>query len=113
MRLVERPLQITFRGMDSSEAVDTEIKKRVEWLQTFFDRLIGCHVVVEAPHQHSQKGNLFHVTVELSVPGRGPIVVGKEHHDNQAHEDVYVVIRDVFDAARRQLQEHARKLRGD
>jgi ribosome-associated translation inhibitor RaiA len=39
--------------------------------------------------------------------------VNQEGPKNQAHEDVYVAIRDAFDAAARQLEDHARKLRGD
>lgn len=110
---MQRPIQITFRGMDPSEAVEQRVREKAAALETYFDRLIGCHVVVESPHRHSQQGNLYHVTVELSVPGGPPIVVGREHHDKQAHEDVYVAIRDAFGAARRRLQDHARKLRAD
>jgi ribosomal subunit interface protein len=107
---VEKPLQISFRGMETSDAVDADIRKKIAWLHGFYDRIIGAHVTIEAPHQHSTKGNLFHVTIELSVPN-GTIVVGKEHHDKQAHEDVYVAMRDAFDAALRQLQKHAEKMR--
>jgi ribosomal subunit interface protein len=97
--------------MEPSEAVEARIREKVVMLEKFYDRLVGCHVVVEAPHQHSRKGNLFHVTVEVSVPGSQPIVAGHVQHDNHAHEDVYVAMRDVFDAAKRQLQEHAAKQR--
>jgi cold shock CspA family protein/ribosome-associated translation inhibitor RaiA len=85
----------------------------VAWLEKFYDRLIGCDVVVEAPHRHSRQGNLFAVTVELHVPGGAPVVAGRLHHDDHSHEDVYVAIRDTFDAARRRLQDHARRARGD
>jgi cold shock CspA family protein len=32
---------------------------------------------------------------------------------NQAHEDVYVAVRDAFDAAKRQLEDYGRRQRGD
>ena len=32
---------------------------------------------------------------------------------NHAHDDVYVAIRDAFDAAVRQVEDHARRMRGD
>ncbi len=99
--------------MSPSEAVEARIRKKVEWLEKVFDRLIGVDVVVEAPHQHSRKGNLFAVSIEMRVPGGPPIVVAKVHHDDQSHEDVYVAIRDAFDAARRRLLEHAERLRGN
>jgi ribosome-associated translation inhibitor RaiA len=95
--------------METSEAVEARIREKVEWLEKSYDRLIGCHVVVEQPHQHGRKGGLFHVTVEMRVPGGDPIVAGKAHHDQHGHEDVYVAIRDTFDAARRLLGDHRDK----
>jgi ribosome-associated translation inhibitor RaiA len=52
-------------------------------------------------------GKLFNVHITLLVPD-GELVV---NHDQ--HEDVYVVLRDAFDAARRQLEDNARRQRGD
>jgi hypothetical protein len=46
------------------------------------------------------------------MPGKD-VHVNQEGPKNQAHEDIYVAIRDAFDAAVRQLEDHARKLRGD
>jgi ribosomal subunit interface protein len=106
---MQTPLEITFRGMAPSEAVEARIREKVAWLERFYDGITGCNVVVEAPHHHSRKGNLFAVSIELSVPGGPSIVAGRVHHDDHAHEDVYVAIRDTFDAARRRLQDHVGK----
>lgn len=99
--------------MDTSPAVEAEIHERVAALQQFFDRIIGFQVVIDQPAQHSRQGNLFEVHIEISVPGAPPIVVSRPHHDRAEHADVYIAIRDAFNAARRQLQDRARKLRGD
>jgi cold shock CspA family protein len=72
---------------------------------------MSCRVVVEAPHRHREKGNLFHLGIDLKIPGK-ELVVTKEHHDNHAHEDIYVVVRDAFNAMQRQLEEHTRIQRG-
>ena len=106
------PLQITFRHMDSSEAVATRIRERVAELERFFDRIVSCRVVVECRHPRRQQGNLFRVHVELKVPGR-EIVVGRDPAAHHAYEDVYIALRDAFDAARRLLEDHARERRGD
>lgn len=82
-------------------------------MQTRFDRLVGCTVVIDAPHNHSRKGGLYSIGIELRVPGTTPIHIGRPHHDDHAHEDVYVAIRDAFAAARRALQDHGDKLRAD
>ena len=73
---------------------------------------MSCRVVVEIPHKHKHKGDIFHVKIDITVP-QGEVVVSKEPGQNQAHEDVYVAIRDAFDAVRRRLEDYARKQRGD
>ena len=105
-------LQITFRHMDSSDAVAARIRERSEKLERFFDRIVSCRVVVECQHPRRQQGNLFRVRVDLKVPG-GEIVVGRDPEAHHAHEDVYVAVRDAFDATRRLLEDHVRQGRGD
>jgi len=94
---MQLPLQITFRHMDSSDAVAARIRERSEELERFFDRIVSCRVVVECRHPRRHQGNLFRVRVDLKVPG-GEIVVGRDPRAHHAHEDVYVAIRDAFDA---------------
>jgi len=106
------PLQISFRNMDPSPAVEERIRKKAVKLERFHDRIIGCTVVVEAPHRHHHKGKLYKVRIDIGMPGKD-VHVNQEGPKNQAHEDVNVAIRDAFDAAVRQLEDHARKLRGD
>ena len=106
------PLQITFRHMDSSEAVAARIRERVAELERFSDRITSCRVVVECRHPRRQQGNLFQVRVDLKVPGR-EIVVGRDPAAHHGHEDVYIALRDSFDASRRLLEDHIRERRGD
>lgn len=103
--------QIRFRGMDPSPSVEAVITERIERLARFHDRITSCTVVVEAPHRHGRHGKIYHVKVDITVPGR-EIVTGREPEENHAHEDVYVAIRDSFDAAQRQLEDVARKMGG-
>jgi cold shock CspA family protein len=53
------------------------------------------------------------VRLEIAVPGGPPVVVSRAHQDRADHDDAYVAIRDAFNAAKRQLQDRARKQRGD
>jgi ribosome-associated translation inhibitor RaiA/cold shock CspA family protein len=106
------PLQITFRHMDSSEAVAARIRARAEDLERFFDQIISCRVLVECSHPRHQQGNMFRVRVDLGVPGRA-IVVGRDPAAHHAHEDAHVAVRDAFDAVRRLLEDHVRERRAD
>jgi cold shock CspA family protein/ribosome-associated translation inhibitor RaiA len=109
---MQLPLQITFRHMDTSEAVAARIRERAEELERFSDRITSCHVVVECRHPRHLQGNLFRVRVNLEVPGR-EMAVGRDPAGHHAHEDVYVAVRDAFDTTRRLLEDYAREARGD
>ncbi len=105
------PVQITFRDMEPSAAIEERIHARAAQLDRFDDRITHCHVVVQAPHRHHQHGAIYQVHVDLTVPGAH--VVANRHPDaNHSHEDVYVAVRDAFDAARRQVEDHVRRQRG-
>jgi ribosomal subunit interface protein len=103
-------LQITFRNIDASPTVEAKVRERARELERFSDRIISCRVLIEAPKRHRQ-GDLYHVRVDLKIPGK-EIVVKRDPPEHHAHEDVYVAVRDCFDAVRRQLEDHVRWRRG-
>ncbi|HKJ70902.1 MAG TPA: HPF/RaiA family ribosome-associated protein [Gammaproteobacteria bacterium] len=106
------PPEVTFRGMDHSEAMEGKIRERAQKLDRFYDRIMSCRVVVEAPHRNHHKGKIYHVSLDVTVPG-SELVVNRDPKDNHAHEDAYVAIRDAFDAMERKLEGFATKKRGD
>ncbi len=101
------PLQINFHGMDTSPALEALIRDKTAKLEQFHPNVTACRVVIDKPHQHKQQGEHFIVSIDVSVPGSN-IVANHAHH-----EDVNVALRDAFFAARRQLEEHAVRMRGD
>src|SRR3989304_5585026 len=104
---MQMPLQITIRDVDHSEALETRIRDKVAKLEEFSKNIISCRVVVEVPHKHHHQGKQFNVRIDIGVPG-SEIVVNRDHA-----EDVYVALRDAFDAAKRKIEDYARKIRGD
>jgi len=120
------PVQITFRNVDSSASVMARVQAEADKLDQYFDRITSCRVIVEAPHRHRQRGDSFHVRIEVGVPGKELVVTheptlesGEESdwHKNieldGPHRDVYVAIHDSFDAMRRQLRNYAHRLRNE
>ncbi len=105
------PLQITFKGMEPSPALEARIRDKAERLERFASFVLRCHVTVEAPHRHHHQGNLFRAHIELDVP-RGPLVAGDAGPRDHAHEDAHVAVRDAFNAAVRRLEDHARRMGG-
>jgi ribosome-associated translation inhibitor RaiA len=127
---MELPVQITYRNLEPSDWVTALIEAETAKLDTFFDRITSCRVVVETPHRHHKWGELFHIRIELGVPGT-ELVVSHEPSPRAAanlaesealkkhielhpqHKEIYVAIRDAFASARRQLQDYVKRLRGD
>ncbi len=99
------PLQITIRNMQNSDAIETYIREKTQKLNDFFAHIISCRVVVEMPHKHQNQGKQFNVRIDLGVPGN-ELVVNRDHH-----EDIYVALRDAFDATKRQLEDYVHRLR--
>lgn len=106
------PTQVTFRGMSPSDAVVARIEERAAALEHFYKRVTSCHVVVEAPHRHHHKGKLYVIKIDLRVPGQ-EIAIGNSGPHDHAHEDVFVAVRDAFDALTRRIEDTARRMRGD
>lgn len=104
-------LQVHFRGMEPSEAVQAVIQEKFDKLYKHFPRILHCDVLLEAPHQHQQKGGIYHVHITLKI-AQSEVVVSREPEKNHAHEDAYVAIRDAFAAAEKQLQSFIAKQRG-
>ncbi|MSO72570.1 MAG: ribosome-associated translation inhibitor RaiA [Rhodospirillaceae bacterium] len=109
------PVQISFHGVDKSDAVQTHIREKVSKLERYFDRITGCRVVV-GRHHHSRSNLLtkdqpFHVSVVVDVPGE-ELVVKRDPKDPVAlkdHRDVKIAVRDAFATMQRRLKEYVDK----
>lgn len=102
------PVQVTFRDIPHSDAVATHVQKRAAKLETFFDRLMKCHVVVEAPHRHHKHGKRYHVRIDMHVPGR-ELVVSRNPEDDR--EDLHATVDGAFGDAERILEDYAQGLK--
>lgn len=99
--------QVTLKDIPHSEAVEAKIREKVTKLERFHSRIMGCRVAVESPQRRQHQGKLYTVRIDITVPGE-EIVINRVEN-----EDLYVAIRDAFDAANRKLEEQARRQRGD
>jgi len=101
------PLQVTFRNMPHSAAIDAKIHEKAEKLDRFYDRITSCRVVVEESQRRQHKGKIYSVNIDITVPGKELAI------SRQENEDSYVAIRDAFNAAVRLLEEHGRIKHGE
>ncbi|MBI5640131.1 MAG: HPF/RaiA family ribosome-associated protein [Nitrospirae bacterium] len=101
------PLQITARDIELTDAIRAEITEKAEKLDNFYDRITRCRVAVECPKRHPHEGKLYNVHIYMTVPGAELVV------KRAPNEDLYVSVRDAFQAARRKLEDYVREQRGD
>lgn len=106
------PLEISFKGLDKSLAIEAKIAERAAKLEKHFDRMTHCRVVVAAPHKHPHKGKTYEIKIDIGIPGAAPLIVSHESSVGQAQEDLKIALRDAFDAAGRRLDELVEKMNG-
>ena len=105
------PLDITFKNAKRSDPVEAVVRERVDKLGQIFDHIISCRVTLDVPNRTPNYDVLNHrVNVEINVPGE-ELVASREPNENDNFNDIYVTIRDAFDAAEQQLRSYAGRLR--
>lgn len=103
-------VRITFRHRETSAAVEARARELAEKLTRVTDKIVDCHVTIEAPPVHHHKGSPYSVRIDLSGPG-GHLTALKGHDSHPEHKDVYVALRDAFDAIKRQLDHSVQGIR--
>jgi cold shock CspA family protein/ribosome-associated translation inhibitor RaiA len=104
---MEIPLQITAHDFTLSATIATEIREKAARLDSYYNGIVRCHVVVEAPVGHHRRGGPYNVRIDVTVPGSELVV------NRQESEELSVAIRDAFDAMRRRLEDYGRSQRGN
>lgn len=108
---MELPLQVAFHNLPPSDEIEAKIRAEAARLDAFYERIMSGRVVVDVPHRHHQEGNLYHVRIDLKVPG-GEIAVNRDPAAHEQYQDLDFAVRAAFDEARRQLEDRARIGRG-
>lgn len=96
--------QIQLRHMRRSEALSARIRELADRLEEAHPRISNIRVTVESTGHHKHNGNTFLVSLAVHLPGRQ--VVANRHE----HEDVYVALRDAFDAVNNQFSPQSHRL---
>ena len=95
--------QVVFRNIDQTNAIADAVQKRIQKLERYCDEIIAGRVVLDSPHNNHHKGKVYSVGLEIHTPSK-EVRVNQEQHDNHAHEDLYIAIRDALNAAERQVK---------
>ena len=105
------PLQISFHNLPHSMEIENAVKEFVGRLESTYDRIVSCHVVLDQPHRHHKDCNPFEVRIDLKVPG-AELVTKRELAGGLAFSDLSTVIHEAFDEIERQLEQFIDRRRG-
>lgn len=99
-------LEIAYRNVDKSDAVEDLIRKKLAKLQKFHDHIISCRISIERPQKSQQSGNPYRVRITMRIPPGHEIVATREPQDYDIHDPLDMIVRDAFDVTERQLKKY-------
>jgi ribosomal subunit interface protein len=100
------PLEVSTRDVTLSPVIEAELRKRADKLERHYNRVTSCRIALERPTgNHHHDGGPYRVRVDVTLPGSELVA------DKQA-EDIFIAIRDAFDAAERQVEDFVDRRRG-
>ena len=103
---MKQALEVRFLGLEPSPAVEAAAREKAAKLDQFRGDLMSCRVTIELAHKHKHQGQPYAVRIDVTVSDQELCI------DRVQNEDVYVALRDAFDAMKRQLEDSARRARG-
>jgi ribosome-associated translation inhibitor RaiA len=99
------PVEISFKNLDSSVALEDRIRAKVAKLEEKFDCLVACRVAISLPHRQHQQGNVPNIRIDMTVRGQEIVVNHDAHHAEQRHDEpgFSAALNEAFRAAERKL----------
>jgi len=76
---MDRPLEISFHGVQGSPALEEDIRKLVAKLKQHCTNLVSCRVTLEASSGKGQPHGHIGVHIMLGLPGRDLAVAHEPH----------------------------------
>ena len=97
------PPEITYRNIDKTDNIDSLVREKIAKLEQFCDYITSCRVVLEKAHDHPSSGSPYKVSIDITIPHGREIAVNQNPDEGKQYPPLEAVIRDAFEAARRQL----------
>ena len=110
---MQTPVQVEFEGVRSPVEQQALIEKHLAELETRFGRVTAARVIVKGPGDHHQTGGQYQVSIRLALPDGREVNIGRTPKEDERYADLTFALDNAFKRARRQLQDHARVMRGD
>jgi two-component system, response regulator, stage 0 sporulation protein F len=105
---VRFPLDLCFRHDLDSEHIKDFVHNMAAKLNRFNNHIEHCRVVLDQSGAHHQRNRLYHVTINIDVPGK-TIAVKHDSETSSGSEDLYLSIHVAFGTAIRRLKRYFEK----
>ena len=105
--------EITYRNLDKTEKIDSLVREKIAKLEQFCDYITSCRVVLEKAHENPSSGSPYRVSIDITIPHERELAVTHNPDQGKQYSPLETVIRDAFEAARRQLVSITTEQKGD
>src|SRR5579864_2025369 len=110
---MQTPAQIEFEGIQVSAEIRAAVEQHVAELESRFGRITAARMMVKGPGDHHQTGGQYQVSIRLALPDGREVHVGRTPKLDERYANLTFAVDNAFKRARRQLQDQARRMRGD
>ncbi len=107
------PPEITYRDIDKTDKIDSLVHEKIAKLEQFCDYITSCRVVLEKAHKNPSSGSPYRVSIDITIPHGRELAVTHNPDEGKQYPPLEAVIRDAFEAARRQLVSITTEQKGD
>jgi CheY-like chemotaxis protein len=105
---VRFPIDLCFRHDLEGEHIKDFVYNMATKLNRFGQHIENCRVVLDQSGAHHQRNRLYHVTINIDVPGK-TITVKHDSETGSGFENLYLSIHFAFGAAIRRLKRYLQK----
>ena len=99
------PPEISYRYVEKTDAIENLVRGQIAKLERFCNYMNSCRVAIEKAHENPSSGSPYRTRIDITVPPSHEIAVVRNPGKGKQYEPLETVIRDAFEATRRQLVE--------
>jgi ribosome-associated translation inhibitor RaiA len=100
---MQMPVEIHYRDVEKTDAIDRLVRQKVEKLDRLFEGLVACRVAIERPQRPREGKSPYRVLIEVTAPPGHDLVVRREPGAAPSYESLRTMIVAAFQAMREQL----------
>jgi ribosome-associated translation inhibitor RaiA len=95
---------VTFRNMEHSDTLASQFLERIGKLDTLFDQILSCHVVIARGGRAHGDADRYHFSINVGLP-HYELLVNESPPAAPASEAPQVTAGHAFDEVERQLED--------